>query len=81
MYREIGCIEAKQCLESSEWYNFKSQTRWRLWGSYIMMGTSKGLWKRVVENNVWVPAKESLGRFGLKQHKHWFGEECSKCLD
>ena len=29
-----------------------------------------------IKANIKTSAKESLGLFELKQHKHWFGEEC-----
>jgi hypothetical protein len=28
-----------------------------------------------------ISAKDSLGHYMLKQHKRWFGENCSKFLD
>jgi hypothetical protein len=37
-------------------------------------------WENINES-IKISAKESLGLYERKQHKPWFDEECSKCLD
>ena len=37
-------------------------------------------WENIKEN-IKTSAKESLGLYELKQHKSWFGEECSRLLE
>jgi hypothetical protein len=37
-------------------------------------------WETIREN-ITILAKESLGYYGLKKHKPWFDEGCSKLLD
>jgi hypothetical protein len=37
-------------------------------------------WETIREN-IRIPAKESLGYYGLKKHKPWFDKRCSKLLD
>jgi hypothetical protein len=35
----------------------------------------------MIRENIKISAKENLGYYGLKEHKQWFDEGCSKLLD
>jgi hypothetical protein len=35
----------------------------------------------MIRENINISAKESLGYYELRKHKHWFNEGCSKLLD
>ena len=67
-------------LEVMKQYQMKS---WNRSATLENLSDSKDInraWENI-KDNIKTSDKESLGLFELKQHKHWFGEECLGFLD
>ena len=67
-------------LEVKKQYQIEITNRFAALGNITDDGDINRAWENIKEN-IKTSAKESLGLHELKQHKHWFDEECLYFLD